>query len=395
MLKKNINRIILFMIVAGILRLFYGFVPAFAKQVPCSGRTLQASDKKQASDTIDIGALSEELHLAEEDYDYPDFKDLFGLIRSMKWKEAADCLLTWFLETVSYEIRVSGVLYREIICIAVFSAIFSVLASAFPNPAAGESSFMVSWIILFMALFSNFRIMTELFRSTILHLSGLMKILIPVYTAAVTASGSLTAGIAFYEYYMILVLFLNWILIHIFLPGIQYYFVLQLFQQITRKQYLSKLCHVLYEALYRGIRLLFFLFFGAHLLESMLAPSFDLTRTGLLSHLAGVIPGAGSAMQTVAGTVIASGLMIKNTLGVSVILFLLAVLAVPLSKMLLYVLFNVILTILLEPVSDHRFTESIHAAGKCGFLMMYGLTMAVALLVLVIALTTMVTNRMI
>ena len=93
MLKKYLNRIVFLFIVMGSLRPFYSPVPVFAKQMSCSGWTLQASDEKEASDTIDIGTLSEELHLAEEDYDYPDFKDLFGLIRSMKWKEAAACLL--------------------------------------------------------------------------------------------------------------------------------------------------------------------------------------------------------------------------------------------------------------------------------------------------------------
>lgn len=354
-----------------------------------------SGEEEQVEGDIDIGALSDELHLIEEEYPYPDFKEIFSMIRSLKWKEARESLLDWFLKALTYELRQTGLLYREVICIVIFTAIFSALSSAFPGSSGSGSGFIVSWMILFMVLFSNFRIMSDLFHDTVIRLSGLLKILIPVYTTAVTVSGNLSTGVAFYEYFMILLLCLNWIMIHLFLPGIRYYFILEMFQQFSPQQHLTKLCQTLYRILSKGVKLIFFLFFGAHLLESMLIPSLDMAKTGLFGRIAGMIPGAGSVVQTVAGTVIASGLVVKNTLGVTVILFLIVVLAVPVCKMLIYVIFNIVLAILLEPVSDHRFIECISTAGKCGILMIYGLGMTIALLILAIAVTTMVTNQMI
>lgn len=353
----------------------------------------QYEEQEEENETVDIRALSDELHLAENGYSYPDFEELYSLICSLKWKEAGKILFDWIMNTLTYEIKSTGFLYREVVCVVIFAAVFTALSSAFPGSAAGGSSFLVSWMILFMLLYSNFRIMSGLFFDTINRLSEILKILIPVYAAAVTVSGNLSTGVAFYEYFMILILFLNWIMLHLFLPGVQYYFILEMFQRFTPRKQLTRLCRTLYLFLYKGMKLTIYLLFGAHLLESMLVPSVDLAKTGLLGKVTGMIPGAGSALQTMAGTVLASGMVIKNTLGVTAILFLMVVLAVPLCKMLIYVLFNLILSILLEPVSGRRLTECISIAGKCGFLMLYGLLMTISLFILVIALTTMVTNR--
>lgn len=124
-----------------------------------------------------------------------------------------------------------------------------------------------------------------------------------------------------------------------------------------------------------------------------MAPSFDLTKNGVLGRIVGMVPGAGGMMQTIAGTVIGSGILIKNTMGVTTILFLVLLLAVPLCKLLIYTLGNLLISILLEPVCDKRFIQCISAACRSGMLLVYALCMAGVLFVLSIALTCLATNR--
>ncbi|MBQ9156391.1 MAG: stage III sporulation protein AE [Eubacterium sp.] len=351
-------------------------------------------DADSPSDTIDIDALAEELHLLEDEYSYPDFKELYSLIRALRWHELGQMLLNWILETLTWEIRSTGLIYREVIGLILFTTIFSTLTSAFPGSSAGETGTMISWILLFMLLFSDFRIMSGLFRETLFHLSDVLKIMIPVFTAAVTVSGNLTAGVAVYEYFMLLILFLNWGFLHILLPGISYYFVLEMLHSLSPRQQLSRLCAVWHKVLKKGMRLTFYLFFGAHVMESMLLPSIDAARTGVAGQIAGLIPGAGSVARTVTNTVLASAMVIKNTLGVTIILFLVVILAIPLCKLLIYILFNVILSILLEPVSDRRYTACISMTARCGTLLIHGLGMSAALFIMAIAVTSMATNQM-
>ena len=234
--------------------------------------------------------------------------------------------------------------------------------------------------------------MIAMFKDTVVLLSSFLKVLLPVYTLAVSLSGNLSTGIVFYEYFMIVVLFLNWIFLNVFLPLLQYYFLLELISHFSQKQNISKLCEGLYFLLAKGIQIIFFLLFGFHLLETMIAPSFDGAKNSILNKMIGLIPGAGSIVQSVAGTAIGSSLVIKNAVGAAGILFLLIFLLLPLVKLFIYIFLYFLLSVVLEPIADERFILCINAAVKCGTLMIKVLCMSSVLFIVVIALTSLTTN---
>lgn len=152
------------------------------------------------------------------------------------------------------------------------------------------------------------------------------------------------------------------------------------------------MCEGLYFLLAKGIQVIFFLLFGFHLLETMIAPSFDGAKNSILNKMIGLIPGAGSIVQSVAGTAIGSSLVIKNAVGAAGILFLLIFLLLPLVKLFIYIFLYFLLSVVLEPIADERFILCINAAVKCGLLMIKVLCMSSVLFIVVIALTSLTTN---
>lgn len=352
--------------------------------------SLQAQSTKE--EQIDINALSKEIkQLGEEEY--PEFSSVFEKILSMQFVEAAREIGQWLLDVTLREIFSSKLLIGELVGVLLFSAVFSNISSGFQPYGVADSGFLISYLIVFSIIFTNFTAMTVLFKNTIILLSSFLKILLPVYTLAVSLSGNLSTGVVFYEYFTIVVLLLNWVCVKVFLPLLQYYFLLELLNCFSKKQNISRLCEGIYLLLSKGIQILFFLFFGFHLLETMIAPSFDLAKNSLINRLIGVIPGAGSVVQSMTGTVLGSSLVIKNTIGAVGILFLFLFLFVPLIKLILYVLFYFLLSILSEPVTDERFVLCISAAVRCGSLMIKVLCMSSVLFVVIIAFTSLTTNH--
>ena len=94
----------------------------------------------------------------------------------------------------------------ELIGVILFAAAFNNISSSFRQFAIGDSGFLISYFITFTIIFANFTIMANLFEHTVETLSKLLKMVIPVYTLAVTLSGNLSVGVVFYEYFMIVVL---------------------------------------------------------------------------------------------------------------------------------------------------------------------------------------------
>lgn len=355
-----------------------------------SGLTLQAQTT-QKEEKIDITALSRKIEQLDE-RDYPDFASIFQKLVSMQFTEAAQEIGQWMTGAVLREIFSSKIFIGELAGILLFAAVFSNISSAFQSYGVSDSGFLISYFLVFSIIFTNFTVMIAMFKDTVVLLSSFLKVLLPVYTLAVSLSGNLSTGIVFYEYFMIVVLFLNWIFLNVFLPLLQYYFLLELISHFSQKQNISKLCEGLYFLLAKGIQVIFFLLFGFHLLETMIAPSFDGAKNSILNKMIGLIPGAGSIVQSVAGTAIGSSLVIKNAVGAAGILFLLIFLLLPLVKLFIYIFLYFLLSVVLEPIADERFILCINAAVKCGTLMIKVLCMSSVLFIVVIALTSLTTN---
>ena len=352
--------------------------------------TLQAQTT-QKEEEIDITALSRKIEQLDE-RDYPDFTSIFQKLVSMRFTEVAQEIGQWMTGAVLQEIFSSKIFIGELAGILLFASVFSNISSAFQSYGVSESGFLISYFLVFSIIFTNFTVMIAMFKDTVVLLSSFLKVLLPVYTLAVSLSGNLSTGIVFYEYFMIVVLFLNWIFLNVFLPLLQYYFLLELISHFSQKQNISKLCEGLYFLLAKGIQVIFFLLFGFHLLETMIAPSFDGTKNSILNKMIGLIPGAGSIVQSVAGTAIGSSLVIKNAVGAAGILFLLIILLLPLVKLFIYIFLYFLLSVVLEPIADERFILCINAAVRCGTLMIKVLCMSSVLFIVVIALTSLTTN---
>ena len=352
--------------------------------------TLQAQTT-QKEEEIDITALSRKIEQLDE-RDYPDFASIFQKLVSMRFTEAAQEIGQWMTGAVLQEIFSSKIFIGELAGILLFASVFSNISSAFQSYGVSDSGFLISYFLVFSIIFTNFTVMIAMFKDTVVLLSSFLKVLLPVYTLAVSLSGNLSTGIVFYEYFMIVVLFLNWIFLNVFLPLLQYYFLLELISHFSQKQNISKLCEGLYFLLAKGIKVIFFLLFGFHLLETMIAPSFDGAKNSILNKMIGLIPGAGSIVQSVAGTAIGSSLVIKNAVGAAGILFLLIFLLLPLVKLFIYIFLYFLLSVVLEPIADERFILCINAAVKCGTLMIKVLCMSSVLFIVVIALTSLTTN---
>lgn len=355
-----------------------------------SGLTLQAQTT-QKEEEIDITSLSRKIEQLDE-RDYPDFASIFQKLVSMRFTEAAQEIGQWMTGAVLQEIFSSKIFIGELAGILLFASVFSNISSAFQSYGVSDSGFLISYFLVFSIIFTNFTVMIAMFKDTVVLLSSFLKVLLPVYTLAVSLSGNLSTGIVFYEYFMIVVLFLNWIFLNVFLPLLQYYFLLELISHFSQKQNISKLCEGLYFLLAKGIQVIFFLLFGFHLLETMIAPSFDGAKNSILNKMIGLIPGAGSIVQSVAGTAIGSSLVIKNAVGAAGILFLLIFLLLPLVKLFIYIFLYFLLSVVLEPIADERFILCINAAVKCGTLMIKVLCMSSVLFIVVIALTSLTTN---
>jgi stage III sporulation protein AE len=133
---------------------------------------------------------------------------------------------------------------------------------------------------------------------------------------------------------------------------------------------------------------------GLNLVQGILSPAVDSLRSSTLTRTVRAIPGISGVFDSVTEVLIGSGIVLKNAVGISAVLVLLAVSIAPCIKVLASAVLLKATAAILEPVSDERICGSIFAAGE-GVKMMGKIMLTMeALFFLALAIITVSTNGM-
>lgn len=375
------------------LQYFWIFAAALLFMLLLGTRTVAAAEAASEDSQIDIDELTKEINqsMGEE---APDFSKIYSYITKFKFKEVLILLGEWLADSFSKEILSSGRFVTQLVSILLFSILFTNVADSLKNYNIADNVFLISYFTLFLIIMSNFKLIHQIYDTTIINLSRFIKLMIPVYSLAISLTGNITTAALSYEYFMVVALLINYFAVNIISPLVNYYLILELVNHFSDVKRISRLCETIYLFISKGTKLLFFVIFGFHVLELMLVPAFDMSKHSVFNKLIGTIPGAGSAAQAVTGTILGSAIFIKNALGVSVMIFLFVLMIIPILKIALYSLMYLIISIILEPICDQKFIGCISAVQKSGWLYVKLLGLCSVLFLVSVALCAVSTNQL-
>lgn len=129
------------------------------------------------------------------------------------------------------------------------------------------------------------------------------------------------------------------------------------------------------------------------LFQSMIAPVLDSLKNSAVKKAIGVIPGIGNLAEGVAEMVVGSAVLIKNSIGLLMLLFLLAICLVPLAKLVLIAGMMKGSAALVGIVSDKRVSGCTDRVGDGSFMLFKASFTAVALFMVTIAIVAYTTGR--
>ena len=191
-----------------------------------------------------------------------------------------------------------------------------------------------------------------------------MKALLPAYCAGISvASGSLSASV-FYSVAMLGIAVVGTVLLNVVLPVIGLYFMLSVLNRILEEDFLSKLAGLFYSIADSVMKVSVAAVLGIGTIQGMIAPAADAVKRSALIKTAGALPVVGDLLDGTSQTVLAAGVLLKNSIGAAgaVTVFLLCL--IPLLRV---GIANVALrfgSAVLQPVSDKRITDCLGYAAK-------------------------------
>lgn len=350
-----------------LLELFFFFLIACGQGVWAEEQTDQMGEQVE-------NALLEELDLnqAQESLDELLGKNNFSMSQAVSSLMKGE--VPWNSESVKSIIK--GALLGEVdsyrktavylLVIIVASAVFSNFITVFDKGQIADISYYTMYLLMITLLIKVFSSMSQVAQGAVSAILSFMKALLPACLATLyLSSGSITA-MGFYQLTLGAVAGVEWMLNSVLLPGVQIYVVLLFINQLMKEDYLSKMADLIKTGILWSLKTMTAILFGMQAIQCVASSGVDQVKSSTINKVVSVIPGIGSAYETVTETVLGSAVILKNAVGIAGVAALVFLGLVPVVKLACGALFYRALGAVAQPVTDKRVSECIASVAEGG-----------------------------
>ncbi|NLM49281.1 MAG: stage III sporulation protein AE [Epulopiscium sp.] len=293
-----------------------------------------------------------------------DFKDI--VIKSIKGE--LDFSLGNIIKSIIFlffkEMPAYFSLIGKLMVISMLSAFLNSLAESFQSKSTSNVAFYVCYMVLIILLLQSFQIAIQLSQSTLENMVLIIQASLPALLTLMMASGELTSG-AVYEPVLLFAIQIMGVLIKkILLPFIFFTAILSVINSLSDKNLLKKMLELFNQAIDWLIKGIAILFIALMSLSSFTAPVLDGIINRAAKTAVGVVPVVGETLTGAIDIVMNCSLLIKNAVGVGVIILLAVYCILPLIKILLFFMVYKLTAALIEPISDKRIVNCISDTGE-------------------------------
>jgi stage III sporulation protein AE len=349
------------------------------------GKNLRNSNKEELGMEIDYSEIQRTLDQAESESGL-DFAGLVADLLGNGEALSAKGIIGLLWEHISLDLSGYGTIFLQIAGIAIGAAVLKSMTESFQNRQVSETGFFVTYLLLFAVLLSGFALSFEVAKKTIGWVVLFMQCLVPAYSLAVAFCTGSATSLMFYQGILLIISLVELVVLNILLPLVNVYLILMLVNRFSKEESLKQMADLVRQLVMWGAKTLFGLVIGIQMVQGLILPVSDKVKRSLLYKTAEMIPGIGNAVGGVTETVLGTGLLLKNAVGVAGLLVLILVCAAPFGKLLLEYIVCKLSAGVLQPISDKRIIGSLEAAAEASRLLLYLTGMTVLMFAVAVSL---------
>ncbi|MDE5746174.1 MAG: stage III sporulation protein AE [Acetatifactor sp.] len=269
-----------------------------------------------------------------------------------------------------------------LVMLGIVSALMSHFMEIFDKHQIADISFYFMYLLLTAVLLASFGQTVQVATDTMENILVFIRLLVPTYLMAVgVASGTTTAG-ASHQLVLLLIYGVERVLVGGLLPFIYSYVLLAVVNGIWIEEKLSLLMELLEKAIKAALKTIIGVVTGISVFQAVITPVIDTAKSSTLQKVVSAIPGIGGAADSVASLVIGSAVVIKNSIGVVLLILLVCMCLAPLLQILLTACCLKLAAAVMGIVSDKRITACTNKVGE-GSMMLLRITGTALLLFLI------------
>jgi stage III sporulation protein AE len=280
-----------------------------------------------------------------------------------------------------------------LLVLGIVSALVTHFVAIFDKAQVSDLSFYFIYLLISAVLLVCFGQAASIANAAVENIILFIKLLVPTYMIAVGVSGGTMTVAATYQLLLLLIYGVESILIGVVLPLIYSYVMLAVINGIWIDEKLKLLMDLLAKGIRGILKGAMGLVTGVSLFQAVITPVVDSVNASALQKAISVIPGVGNAAEGVAQLVVGSAVVIKNSIGVVLLLLLVVLCAAPLAEIFVTGCLLKLAAAFMGMVSDKRITNCTDRVGEGGMLLLRMVGTAMVLFMITIAVVAMSTNR--
>lgn len=275
-----------------------------------------------------------------------------------------------------------------LLVLGIVSSLVTHFVEVFDMHQVADLSFYFMYLLFTAILLRCFTQAAETAAATLENITLFIRLLAPAYLLALGVSGGSAAAGVTCQLMLLVIYGVECILAQFILPLVYSFVMLAVINGIWAEEKLTLLLELLKKAVGWVLKGALGVVTGISIFQALITPVVDSVRKSALQKVVSAVPGIGNAADGALELVLGSALVIKNSIGVVLLLLMLALCAAPLVKIGVTAGILKCAAAFMGLVSDRRITACADRAGDAGFLLLRTAGTALLLFLICVAVVT-------
>lgn len=280
-----------------------------------------------------------------------------------------------------------------LVVLGIVSALMTHFVEIFDKHQIADISFYFMYLLLTAVLLKCFYQASQTAVETVENIVLFIKMLVPTYLLSVGVATGTTTVSAYYQLLLLLIYGVENILVAGVLPFVYSYIMLSVVNGVWIEEKLTLLIELIEKGIRAILKASIGLVTGISIFQAVITPVIDSVKSSALQKALSVIPGIGNAADGVVELVVGSAVVIKNSIGIVLLILLIVLCAAPLLKIFLIACLLKAAAALMGIVSDKRITACTNKIGEGSMLLFRTTGTALVLFLITISIVATATNR--
>lgn len=257
-----------------------------------------------------------------------------------------------------------------LLVLGIVSALMTHFVEIFDRHQVADVGFYFMYLLFTVVLLRCFFLAADTAVTALENVILFIRLMIPAYLISVGMSTGTVTAAASTEMMLLVIYGIQNLLLDVLVPLIYSMCMMVVVNGVWVEEKLSLLIDLLEKGIGWVLKGAIGVITGLSIFQALITPVVDSVKTSVLQRILSAVPGIGNAADGVVEMVLGSAVMIKNSIGVVLLILFLVMCAAPLLKIAVIAVMLKCAAAFMGIVSDKRITACANRTGDAGLLLL-------------------------